>query len=332
MGINEMNFSDPNFLGPGIDQKIQQQKQNAAQQGGNINPQQMMSAQQAVGQIIQKEKPHKQELVQLAIQTAKQLFPVIDDAGIQIDAQIVDFGQARINTREKSQPIDTDNPLYKKAAKRKIMNAISQAAGMSMNTAHHIVDRLDDIDPNLKNLYDRVHNTNKLIYKSVDKNTLVRMAKMSNDSGWNSGNMQVVFRNNRPVIVAKGVTFIYLLHEIVKGVYEYLSLNAHDDEDEFKQITQHTDSLADEADDIITGEIIRDTIRNFLIDNHNDLYQHPSFFEMFLVNLARTPEDEMVRLVHGLLNELPNRRRLEQLARDTFYTLRDFERGKLDDN
>jgi len=325
--IQEMQFSDPDFLGsPEFQQKYQQHKDQKMQRvGGRPNP---MASQQAMMNIIRLEQPHKGRLEQLAIETVKNMFPVIEDAGIEIEAEIKPFGQIQLNTQPRAQAITPENPLYKKAAKRKIMNAITQAAGVSMNSSHHAVEALDQVDPQLKDLYDNVYKHNDAIYHAFDKNMLVQMASQQGQSGHAGGTAQVVYRNGQPVIIAKAVSFVYLMHEIVKGVYEYLSHNAHDDEDEFKQITQHTDSIDDEVDDIVNGEVIRNALRDYLIDNHDDLYQHPSFFEMFLVHLARTEENEMVRLVDGILKNLPNRRRLEQLARDTFHTLRDFERDK----
>lgn len=329
MAINEMNFSDPNFLGsPEFQQKQQQHKaQKLDRVGGQPNP---MSSMNAMQNIVNLEKPHKQRLEQLAVQTVKQMFPVIDDAGIQIEAQILPFGQIHLATKPKSEPIGAEDPMFKKAAKRKILNAITQAAGVSMNTSHHAVDALNRIDPQLTDLYDTVYKHNDAIYHAFDKNMLVQMASQQARSGFVGGSSQVQYRNGQPVIIAKAVSFVYLMHEIVKGVYEYLSHNAHDDEEEFKNITKHTDSLDDEIDDIVNGEVIRNTIRDYLIDNHDDLYQHGSFFEMFLVMLARTEENEMVRLIDGLIKGLPNRRRIEQLARDAFHALRDFERDKLD--
>jgi hypothetical protein len=325
--VNEMQFSDPDFLGsPEFSQKYQQHKDQKMQRaGGRPNP---MAAQQAMMNIIQLEAPHKERLTQLAVQTVKDMFPVIEDAGIQIEAQIVPMGQIHVASRPTPEPIRPENPLYKKAAKRKIMNAITQAAGVSMNSAHHAVDALSQVNPQLKDMYDTVYKNNDALYHAFDKNQLIQMANQMNQQGYAGGSTKVEYRNGQPVIIAKAINSMHLMHEIIKGVYEYLSHNAHDDEDEFKQISRHTDSIADEIDDIVNGEVIRDTIRNYLIDNHDDLYQHPSFFEMFLVLLARTEENEMVRLVDGLIKGLPNRRRLEQLARDTFHTLRDFERNK----
>jgi hypothetical protein len=325
--LQEMNFSNPDFLGsPEFNQKAQQHKDNKlGRVGGQPNPMTMMNALQ---NVINIEKPHKSRLEQLAVQTVKQMFPVIEDTGIQIEAQILPFGQIPLHTKPKADPINKENPLYNQAAKRKILNAITQAAGVSMNTAHHAVDALDQINPQLKDLYDTVYKHNDAIYHTFDRNQMIQMATQQGRSGFAGGTAQVEYRNGQPVIIAKAVSFVYLMHEIIKGVYEYLSHNAHDDKEEFKQVTQHTDSIEDEIDDIVNGEIIRESLRNYLIDNHDDLYQHPSFFEMFLVILARTPEDEMVRLVDGLIKGLPNRRRLEQLARDTFYALRDFERNK----
>jgi len=325
--LQEMNINDPDFLGsPEFHQKYQQHKDRKIQNaGGNPNP---MAAQQAMSNIIQIEKPHKAELEQLAVRTVKEMFPIIDDVGIQIEAEIVPMGQITMMHPQNPTPISKDSPVYNDVAKRKIMNAITQAAGVSMNSAHHAVDALERVNPRLKDLYDTVYKNNDAIYHVFDKNRLAAMATQMAHSGYAGGSTKVEYRNGTPVIIAKAINSMHLMHEIIKGVYEYLSHNAHDDVEKFNQAQQHTSSFADEIDDIVNGEVIRDAIRNYLIDNHDDLYQHASFFEMFLVLLARTPDDEMVRLVDGLLRNLPNRRRLEQLARDAFYALRDFERDK----
>lgn len=324
--LHEIGFSDPNMFGPEFDQKVQAHKdQKVANAGGEINP---MKGMNALKRVIQLEKPHIAELDRLAVETTKRLFPVIEDSNLEIDAKIVPFSTIHLPTPAKPKQITSNDPMFKKAAKKKIMNAISQAAGVSMNSAHHAVDRLDTISPELKTLYDDVYKTNDAIYHTIDKENLLRMATQQSATGMVGGSAKIEFRNGNPIIIARGISFVYLMHEIIKGVYEYLGLHGYESNDQFKDASQYSNSLSDEIEDITTGEIIRNSLRDYLLDNHDDLYQHPSFFEMFLVQLAKQEEDEMVALVNGIIRGLPNRRRLEQIARDTFYILRDFEAGK----
>jgi hypothetical protein len=49
----------------------------------------MMSSQQILSQIARVEAPYKSELEQLAVQMVKELYPIVDEEGIVLDAKLV---------------------------------------------------------------------------------------------------------------------------------------------------------------------------------------------------------------------------------------------------
>jgi hypothetical protein len=221
-----------------------------------------------------------------------------------------------------------DDETYKKAAKQKILNAFSQGAAVSMNTVHHMVPELDHIDRGIKPNYDRLMKANEVAYLTVPEEEFINMACASNEDENIGGTNRVVFRNHVPFIVARAQHFVTLIHEIIKGVYTYLALNAYEDEFEYHDVNQYTDSIASEVEDIGCGKMMLNMMRDYLLDNCDKYYVHSAFFEMFFVKLSKLEPDELVTLMRGLLTNRPNKKRFEELASDCFYELKEFEKQK----
>lgn len=324
-----INFSDPNFFGTDYTNRYETYRENRINALGEV---QIHSILQNVRKITNLENRKKQDLERMAVRTVKELFPVIDEVGINITAEITDqISHTQLSPRgtpDYPKRVPQNNPdLYNKVAKQKFLNALMQGAAVSMNTIQHMVkDRLDAISPELVPAYDGLMKANEVAYFTMPN--FHDIAIMSNRMGTVGGTNKVSFENRIPRITAKAMNYVTLVHELVKGVYTYLSLNAYTSEEEYYDITEYTDSIYSEIQDIGCGKMMIEVLRDYLLDNFDKYYEHPSFFEMFIVALSKLPADEFVSLMKGLLRNEPNKSRFEVLARNCYYDLKDFEKKK----
>lgn len=328
-----ISFADENFFGKDYVDRYNVYKENRLNQlASTINHRDIMMILPNVVKIAGLEGRNKVELEKLAIKTARELFPVIDEVGIKINAEIA-YQISHNDLTPRGTPnfpkrVPQDNPdLYNKIAKQKFLNALTQGAGVSMNSIHHMVkDKLNKIHGELTESYDQLMKSNEVAYYTI--NGFEQQAIMANESKTVGGTNKVSFENKVPRITAKAMNYVNLVHEIIKGVYTYLTLNAYDTEEEYYEITEYTDSIYSEIEDIGCGKMMIEIIREYLLDKFDKYYEHPCFFEMFIVAISKLPADEFVPLMKGLLINQPKNEKFEILARNCFYDLKDFEKKK----
>ncbi len=323
-----IKFKDSKFFGSKYSQKYELWKQERLAELGQVDFRHVPAA---VFALTNAERPHREDLAQLAIATAKNLFPVIDIVGLQFDVQIEDKISHKSISEDGTPDFpeeipDMDDDAYLKAAKQKILNAFAQGAAVSMNTVHHMVPELDRIDVTIKDNYDRLMKANEVAYLTVPEEEFTNMACASNDDENIGGTNRVVFRDHVPYVVAKAQHFVTLVHEIIKGIYTYLALNAYKEEFDYHDTNQYTDSIASEIEDIGCGKMIMNMLRDYLLDNFDKYYEHECFFEMYFVTLCKLPADELIYLMSGLINGTPNKERFEIMARNCYYDLKDFDK------
>lgn len=325
-----IKFSDTKFFGIDFIRKYEEFKERRLNEIGSIN---LSAIGQYLYRIHRAEEPQRENLTQLAIATAKNLFPVIDIAGIQFDVEIIEnISHKSISedgTPDYPEPIpEMDEEAYLNAAKQKILNAFAQGAAVSMNTIHHMVPELDAIDTQLKSNYDNLLKANEVAYLTAPEEQFAEMAIQSDENENIGGTNKVEFRNHIPYVVAKATNFVILVHEIIKGVYTYLALNAYDNELDYHKTSLFTESIASEIEDIGCGKLILNLLRDYLIDNFDKYYVHECFFEMYIVAMAKLPADEMINLMSGLIKGSPNKTVFETIARNCYYDLKDFDKKR----
>lgn len=325
-----IKFSDTKFFGIDFIKKYEEFKERRLNEIGPID---MRTIGLVLLKIHRAEEPQRENLTQLAIATAKNLFPVIDIAGIQFDVEIIEnISHKSISedgTPDYPEPIpEMDEETYLNAAKQKILNAFAQGAAVSMNTIHHMVPELDAVDSQLKSNYDKLLKANEVAYLTAPEEQFAEMAIQSDDDENIGGTNKVEFRNHIPYVVAKATNFVILVHEMIKGVYTYLALNAYDNELDYHKTSLFTESIASEIEDIGCGKLILNLLRDYLLDNFDKYYVHECFFEMYIVAMAKLPADEIIGLMHGLIKGSPNKAVFETLARNCFYDLKDFDKKR----
>lgn len=371
-----IKFSDPLFFGRAYTTKFNEYKAMRLREIGHVNLMGIMPDLMAINNM---ERNHRERLTALAIQKAKEFFPMIDILKLQIDAAIGerishnDISDEGTPDEPEDMPEDEDfdEELYKRVAKQKILDALGQGAAVSMNQIHHMVNELDEISPNLKNTYDRLMKANEYAYLTIPQDDFAQMAMQSNRNGQVGGTNRIEHReeeqeqqptqrpeqpqvdgedeedgmmvggtnkiehrynkkNRRvPFIVARGMNFVTLIHEIVKGLYSYIALCGYTSEYDYYEIEQYTASIANEIEDIGCGKMMIGLLKDYLLEHCDKYYQHEAFFEVFIVKMARLEPNEIKDLMNGFVINQPNKKKIEQIAQECFYDLKDFEKKKL---
>lgn len=244
--------------------------------------------------IIESENLYKEELEILAVETVLDLpefqaiKEMVNDGLLTIDARIdtPDLTNAITANELKAKPgklttaeKDTQN-LSKEytaedievRAKRSFAKTLAQGNAINKFYLFHLVeDKLNEIDPNLVKMYGVLCAGTTMSYYSMP---MVEMSRFFVDNAA-VGSAEV---ENENTIKARGANFPILVHEIVKGIYNWLSYDIASQE----QLDKET--LDSEVLELMSGETIYNNFRK-LIDVKDqvlipfiikDLLRHPA--------------------------------------------------------
>lgn len=219
---DEMNFEE-RLMSERFDKVIKNYKRHHGEE--QILFDEIVEKQRAcLKKIIELEKPHKKDLIELA----KRL--VMEDFDITEEDLIIEATLTTDMTLKKTKPMRMqaentvefdDHEQYsnanKEVYKRRMLNALIQGSAKKTNHMFHLVDEeLTNKNPLLPNLYSKFMTGADYMYM-VNDDTAPKAI---------GGLVEVQFPEKEgevPRIIAEAVTFPVLVHEIVKGVMEVLS-------------------------------------------------------------------------------------------------------------
>ena len=250
----------------------------------NIMPlaQMMMTAH---NQIIQTENEHREELEQLAIELVMKEMKIPKGA-FQFDAKIVGMGEIDMSdfNREMQQqpniePVDIEKDLMDdletmtlEKAKRRMMNAMGQGIAEIGHFMYLLVpDRIREItgSENLIAQYGILMSINDSLYWQLSDETMKQMMGGEGGGGSVGGKQQVRRNTTPPTIIARGINFPILVHELIKGIVEVFKLKGrpkdaegNEDNEKWSEISDSEDTLEKEIWDIRLGPPIWARIRN----------------------------------------------------------------------
>jgi hypothetical protein len=253
-------------------------------------------------EIVRAESGYHDELEMVAVQICKDAFPVIDYAGIEIDAKIV--GMGNINLDNHGGIEDEDNSLkhMPESLKRRVINGITQGASVRGAYAFMIFrEYIDDIDPSLIEKYKEILNLSFGIFD--DENAIALMLSMlSQGQKTEGGSAEAEYdeENNVLMIKARALCFPMLVHEIVKGLYEIVSLQGFGgDKEKNKQIVKHIDRLENEPDDTRYGKFIYDSLNDLFFESN---IEDTRVRELFLAELYKLDDQDFLVFIENLIN------------------------------
>lgn len=215
----------------------------------------------------------------------------------------------------------THDELKPQIKRRRLSNAMMHGAARKSQNLHHLDDQLREENPELGRNYANVMAANDANYFLINDETIRR----EGESGVHAGNMRLDLSNpKKPKIIAEGMVFPILLHELSKGVVELMSLwGLSKDANERRYVLDKTDNLASETNDIRLGTKIWERfVEQIPVDNQEVI---SLTFNM----LQELPDSEFNELIEGLIRRSGNaQNKVRRMAEDA---LEELQREASDD-
>ena len=220
---------------------------------------------------------------------------------------------------EKEIATNVDKLNLEKAKRRFVNTMIQGAATTGFYMFHFVEDKLREITGNdqLINNYGILMSVNNLNYWQFSDNQLNAAMGIGGGQGSAAGRARID-RNSDPIeIYAEAITFPALVHEIIKGVMEYLS-QPEEDTDFTVEAADDEDKLAHEVWDLRFGSEVWKRVRTsfpeeILIDENQFYLQNYLLSEIFslpakkflvLMKEVMSGSNEGKRLMNNMLESI----------------------------
>lgn len=286
----------------------------------------MMLVMQALRQSGSIESRHKEDLENLAVELVKKEM-AIPPGSLQFDAKLMGMGQSESTERMRRQAeepsreemmdafknaqqhendveafLDAMDNFDRERAKRRMINALIGGAAKKGQYMYHMVSqRLNEIDPNLIELYGITTAIIDHLYWLYPEETL---EAMSGQGGSEVGTSEIDNQTDPPTVKARGVNFPTLVHELVKGVYEVFGTHGlPDDPRQAEMVMGAEDTVPAEAWDLKLGPVFWELLQKsypieILTEDDMKHIQHYLF-----MRLSAMPAEEFFQLFREVLEE-----------------------------
>ena len=228
-------------------------------------------------------------------------------------------------------------------AKRRFINSLIQGASKKGHYMFTLVEEeLNRLDPQLLNLYGVLMSINDLLYWIMPD----EMTQMMGGSGEGvAGYEELDTDTDPPTIIAKGLFFPVLIHEVLKGVYEALGTQGlPDDKKQSDMVVASQDTLPYEIWDLRLGPVIWERfldvypdrifaddmteIRNYLFARISAL-ETEQFFELAREILSRSEEGK--KALDAMVDEIIQQIEQEDYDEAMYQQSLDIDNFDLDD-
>ena len=151
--------------------------------------------------------------------------------------------------------------------RRKFANLMITGGTINKLYLYNLVsDRLNSIDPKLVNAYGILSAVVQMLYWVTPMGT--DNARAGSDTGEDAaGSEEVVPDGDTYIIKARGKTFPFLVHEISKGISEWLMIS----KDMQKAGSYEKDTLEDETEDMMVGPGVYKTVVSYIPSGEQEL-------------------------------------------------------------
>jgi len=292
-------------------------------QGQNALGQLMNTVGQAMQRLIMIQSQNKEELEDLAVKLVKEELGIPDGA-MQFDAQLVmqPMGAAEgmqsnpeMPSEEEVEELMGDIENFNlERAKRRFINSLIQGAAFKGGHMYVMVrDEINDINPQLMNLYAVTQSLMEHAYWIFPD-----MEGMAGGGGGQMGQSEVDEETDPPTVKARAVTFPLLVHELVKGVYEIFGTHGlPDDPRQQEMILKAEDTLPSEIWDSRLGPVFWEKfVSTYPIELFEDDMKHiqhylfmrfsalsaEEFMRVAKIILSGDPKGE--KFIQGMVNDI----------------------------
>jgi len=286
-------------------------------QGQNALGQLMNTVVQAMQRLVMIQSQNAEELEALAVKLVKDELGIPDGA-MQFDAQLVmqPMGAAEGMKSEPEMPSEEEveelmgdiENFNLERAKRRFINSLIQGAAFKGGHMYVMVrDEINDINPQLMNLYAVTQALMEHAYWIFPD-----MEGMAGGGGGQMGQSEFDPETDPPTVKARAVTFPLLVHELVKGVYEVFGTHGlPDDPRQAEMVLSAEDSLPSEIWDSRLGPIFWEKfVSTYPIELFEDDMKHIQHY--LFMRFSALSAEEFMTLAKKILKGDPEGQRIIQ--------------------
>jgi hypothetical protein len=279
-------------------------------QGSNALMQLMGTVGQAMQRLIMIQSQNAEELEALAVKLVKDELGIPEGA-MQFDAQLVmqPMGAAEGMKSEPEMPSEEEveelmgdiENFNLERAKRRFINSLIQGAAFKGGHMYVMVrDEINDINPQLMNLYAVTQALMEHAYWIFPD-----MEGMAGGGGGQMGQSEFDPETDPPTVKARAVTFPLLVHELVKGVYEIFGTHGlPDDPRQAEMVLSAEDSLPSEIWDSRLGPIFWEKfVSTYPMELFDDDMKHIQHY--LFMRFSSLSAEEFMRVAKMILSGDP---------------------------
>ena len=279
-------------------------------QGQNALGQLMRTVGQAMQRLIMIQSQNAETLEALAVKLVKEELGIPDGA-MQFDAQLVmqPMGAAEgmqsnpeMPSEEEVEELMGDIENFNlERAKRRFINSLIQGAAFKGGHMYVMVrDEINDINPQLMNLYAVTQSLMEHAYWIFPD-----MEGMAGGGGGQMGQSEVDEETDPPTVKARAVTFPLLVHELVKGVYEIFGTHGlPDDPRQQEMILKAEDTLPSEIWDSRLGPVFWEKfVATYPMELFDDDMKHIQHY--LFMRFSSLSAEEFMRVAKMILSGDP---------------------------
>jgi hypothetical protein len=279
-------------------------------QGQNALGQLMNTVVQAMQRLVMIQSQNAEELEALAVKLVKDELGIPDGA-MQFDAKLVmqPMGAAEgmqsnpeMPSEEEVEELMGDIENFNlERAKRRFINSLIQGAAFKGGHMYVMVrDEINDINPQLMNLYAVTQSLMEHAYWIFPD-----MEGMAGGGGGQMGQSEVDEETDPPTVKARAVTFPLLVHELVKGVYEIFGTHGlPDDPRQQEMILKAEDTLPSEIWDSRLGPVFWEKfVSTYPIELFEDDMKHIQHY--LFMRFSALSAEEFMRVAKMILSGDP---------------------------
>lgn len=315
----------------------------------------LMLVQSALSQSMRIERDNKQTLEKLAVAlVTKELS--IPKGALQFDAKIVGLGESEStqNMRRQSEEpsreemtdlfkdaanhendieafLDAMDTFDKEKAKRRLINSLIGGAAKKGQYMYHLVsEKLNEIHPDLIELYTITTAIIDHLYWLYPEETI---EAMSGRGGGEAGTSEINNETDPPTVIARGINFPTLVHELIKGVYEVFGTHGlPDDPRQAEMIMGSQDTVPAEAWDLKLGPVFWELLQKsypieILSEEDMKYIQHYLF-----MRISAMPADDFFELFREVLEEKPaGREKIQRMVNEIVKELEEDDENEEED-
>lgn len=255
--------------------------------------------------ISKQEKPFREELKQLAIETIKDLYKVPDHVRLQafIETNIdLDTSQDDSPKPFLNLSLEQKNQMRDEIQKRVILNGLVHGSSMYIwKSVYYIVrERLMSLNPILVQLYDEY--TAGINFKFWTLDPVLTQSTIESGQQFTQGFNEIKFDEpGKPAanVLCKGINFPVLLHELNKGVMDYLICHGIPKEYSEEELRYYY-SKADAYENEIWHYLLSPTLWNDLLETADVL---PENLPRVMMKLSKLSYQTLTEIFRAMMDD-----------------------------